>query len=143
MCWNWKKLEGTEDCGCTAYSKKRRMLRQHRDLLRVAEEILEDNELYDDYEDLASGEMAFPASKVYMDHLDEDSDVEDPEAELLSENARLRAEIALLREERDNLQSMQQVIQLATASLERGALVQELEEARALLSERSGPHSPR
>ena len=117
LCWNWR------DCGCTAYSKKRRLLREHREQLRVAEEVLEENDLDDEYAECAAEEIDGPYSLAHMDFMDEGSDAEDPEAALRTENRLLRAEL-------DDRDCTQQVIELATASLDRGALVRDLERSR-------------
>ena len=114
LCWSW------QDCGCTAYSKKRRLLREHREQLRIAEDILEENDLHEEYAERAAEETDGPDSLAHLDFMDEGSDAEDPEAELRTENRLLRAEL-------DDRDCTQQVIQLATASLDRGALVRDLE----------------
>ena len=125
FCWNWK------DCGCTGYSKKRRLLREHRDLLRIAEDVLNDHDLTEEYEERAAEETSGPYSTASINEMDEESDAEDPELALRTENMLLRAEL-------DDRDATQQAIALATASLDRGALVRELTRARMEIEDLKG-----
>ena len=80
-------------CGCTAYAKKRRWLRAHREELRIARDLLVERGLEAELEDrliAETGNTGF--CLAYSEHLDEASDVEDPEATLRVEVAGLRAE---------------------------------------------------
>ena len=90
-CYGW-------DCGCTKYSKKRRLLRQHRRQMQDMEDIIILHGLYEQYQRHVIH---------YFDHhphperrsapreaLDEPSDAEDPEAEAKEEAEALRQEAA-------------------------------------------------
>ena len=68
-CYGW-------DCGCTKYTKKRRLLRQHRRQMRDMEDLIILHGLYEQYRRHATH---------YFDphphpEMDETSDAEDPEA---------------------------------------------------------------
>ena len=80
-------------CGCTAYAKKRRLLRAHREEMRIALDLLIEHGLEAEYESrliAETGNTGF--CLVYSEDMDEPSDVEDPEAALRDEVAGLRAE---------------------------------------------------
>ena len=80
-------------CGCTAYAKKRRLLRAHREEMRIALDLLIEHGLEAEYESrliAETGNTGF--CLAYSEDLDEPSDVEDPEAALRDEVAGLRAE---------------------------------------------------
>ena len=82
-------------CGCTAYAKKRRLLRAHREEMRIALDLLIEHGLEAEYESrliAETGNTGF--CLAYVEDLDEPSDVEDPEAALRDEVAGLRAEAA-------------------------------------------------
>ena len=82
-------------CGCTAYAKKRRLLRAHREEMRIALDLLIEHGLEAEYESrliAETGNTGF--CLAYSEVLDEASDVEDPEAALRDEVAGLRAEAA-------------------------------------------------
>ena len=78
-------------CGCTAYALKRRMLRQHRQLMRCMEVIIRENglneelaELWQDYCPVRCSRNICLASDPELDEL---SDAEDPEQQLRAELA--------------------------------------------------------
>ena len=80
-------------CGCTAYAKKRRLLRAHREEMRIAQDLLIERGLEAEFESrliAETGNTGF--CLAYSEVLDEASDVEDPEAALRDEVAGLRAE---------------------------------------------------
>jgi len=80
-------------CGCTAYAKKRRWLRAHRDELRIARDLLAERGLDAELETRLIRETGNTGFWLgFDDELDEPSDVEDPEAALRQEVAGLRAE---------------------------------------------------
>ena len=80
-------------CGCTAYAKKRRWLRAHRDELRIARDLLAERGLDAELETRLIAETGNTGFWLgFDDELDEPSDVEDPEAALRDEVAGLRAE---------------------------------------------------
>ena len=80
-------------CGCTAYAKKRRWLRAHRDELRIARDLLAERGLDAELETRLIRETGNTRFWLgFDDELDEPSDVEDPEAALRDEVAGLRAE---------------------------------------------------
>ena len=77
------------DCGCTAYSKKRRLLRTHRRNMRVMDDVINGNDLADELEDRMieeTGNTNFWLGDDSGDRrwgmMDESSDNEDPEAVL-------------------------------------------------------------
>ncbi len=72
------------DCTCddvTGYSKKRRLLREHRKTMRVIEEVILDNGLHGTYREVLNAAPGDPQDWDVQPHpeLDETSDVEDPE----------------------------------------------------------------
>ena len=80
-------------CGCTAYANKRRLLRAHREEMRIAHDLLVERGLEAELENrliAETGNIGF--CLAYVEDLDEPSDVEDPEAALRDEVAGLRAE---------------------------------------------------
>ena len=99
--WVWL-CEEIGDCGCTPYAKRRRVLRETRDSMRVMRGVLEDNDLMDEFEE-AHEESCLP--EVELDdpaqgpgEADESSDVED-------ETVALRAIVAA-RSEADVLHQL-------------------------------------
>ena len=78
-------------CGCTGYAIKRRMLREHRELLRCMECIISENNLYEELDALwQNNRDPRPSRDICMDYdpeLDEESDAEDPEQQLRNELA--------------------------------------------------------
>ena len=77
----------------TRYSRKRRLLRQHREQMRVMDDLIIDHNLKADL-DLR---MVYETGNSqywlgYQATMDEDSDAPDPEEELGAENERLRRE---------------------------------------------------
>ena len=72
------------DCTCpdvTGYSQKRRLLREHRKTMRVMEEVILDNGLHGAYREALNAAPGDPQDWDVQEcpHLDESSDVEDPE----------------------------------------------------------------
>ena len=78
-------------CGCTRYAIKRRMLREHRELLRCMEVIIAENGLYEELDALwQNNRDPRPGRDIYLDYdpeMDEASDAEDPEQQLRNELA--------------------------------------------------------
>ena len=78
-------------CGCTGYAIKRRMLREHRELLRCMETIIAENGLYEELDVLwQNNRDPRPSRDICMDYdseMDEESDAEDPEQQLRNELA--------------------------------------------------------
>ena len=73
------------DCECpgqTGYSKKRRLLREHRKTMRVYEDVVMENGLYNRFVNKLLGTDAQDWCLVPDEDLDEASDTEDPEAAL-------------------------------------------------------------
>ena len=86
-------------CGCTGYALKRRMLREHRELMRCMETIIVENGLNEELDDLWQNNRDPRCSRdICLDsdsELDELSDADDPEqqlrAELATKNAMIKA----------------------------------------------------
>ncbi len=78
-------------CGCTGYAIKRRMLREHRELLRCMECIISENNLYEELDALWQNNRDPRITRdICLDHdpeLDEESDASDPEQQLRNELA--------------------------------------------------------
>ena len=78
-------------CGCTGYAIKRRMLREHRELLRCMECIISENNLYEELDALwQNNRDPRPSRDICLDYdpeMDEASDAEDPEQQLRNELA--------------------------------------------------------
>ena len=77
-------------CGCTAYAKKRRRLREHRLLMRMMHMIIGDNGLQGELNAMvARFQNVFSQSIPFCSdpELDELSDAEDPEQQLRAELA--------------------------------------------------------
>ena len=80
----------------TPYAKKRRLLREHRQQMRVMEDVIDRHNLTEEYE----GEVAYELdTSVFWlgydsgpDGMDEESECEEPEAALHRENKELRQE---------------------------------------------------
>ncbi len=74
------------DCGCTRYAKKRRLLRRHRDQMRIMDDFIRDQDLEDEMEERlieSTGDAGFFLGSD--SEMDEASDKEDPELELRRE----------------------------------------------------------
>jgi hypothetical protein len=83
------------DCGCTRYSKMRRMLRKHRAQMRITEDYLVENGFDEELEDRIIEETG--NTPIHLDRdseMDEHSDAPDPEADLREEVRALRQEAA-------------------------------------------------
>ena len=78
-------------CGCTAYAIKRRMLREHRQLMRCMEVIIRENGLNEELAELWQCHCSVRCSRNIClasdPELDELSDAEDPEQQLRAELA--------------------------------------------------------
>ena len=80
-------------CGCTAYARKRRWLRAHREELRIARDLIADHGLEAELENRMRRETGNTGFWLGSDdELDEPSDADDPEETLRVEVAGLRAE---------------------------------------------------
>ena len=109
------------ECGCTRYAKKRRLLRRHREQMRVMMDLIEDNELeeilQDDMIDV-TGNTGFWLG--HISHMDEASDEEDPHAALEKEVAELRKEVA----------DKQSLVNAVQGAIECRSVLTDLERAR-------------
>ena len=80
----------------TPFAKKRRLLREHRAQMRVMEDLIEQNNLTDEYE--VEVMVEFNNTPFWLgydtgpDGMDEESECEDPDAALQRENDDLRRE---------------------------------------------------
>ena len=115
-------------CSCTAYSKRRRMLRDTRTALRVAERMLEENDMIDAFEDAVcdAGVGYLPLAALVetgKDEPDETSDCEDPEETL-------RAKVQELSGPIQDLRNLETVVQGAATLLANGRLTKALEHSR-------------
>ena len=120
------KGKGGKGNGCTKYSKKRRLLREHRRNMRVMDDVIRDHGLAEELEDRMVEETG--NSNFWLGHqseMDEDSDQEDPEAV-----AKQRAN-DLLQESKDK----QAFVTAAQDALACRALAQDLERARMQLED--------
>lgn len=105
----------------TRYSRKRRLLRQHREQMRVMEDLIWDHDLQADLDLRMYHETG--NTQAWLGHhafMDEDSDASDPEEELGAENERLRREA---RESRA-------LVDAAVAMAESEVIRRDLERAR-------------
>ena len=80
----------------TSYSKKRRLLREHRAQMRVMEGVLQRHNLTEEYEEEVEYELDRGVFWLGYDSgpdgMDEESECEDPDAALQRENDDLRRE---------------------------------------------------
>ena len=117
------------DCGCTAYSKKRRLLRAHRRNMRVMDDVINENGLADELEDRMIEETGntnfWLGEDSGMGMMDESSENEDPEAV-----AKQRVS-ELLQESRDT----QAFVAAAQDTLACRAVATDLERARMQLED--------
>ena len=110
--------QGWDNCGCTGYSKKRRLLRDYMEYVSTVHEYIDERGLDEDFDDYLAEEAVERLDPVFG----ADSD-EDPEEDLRVENAKLKAAI-------DTIDATQQTIALATACLDRGEMARKLEQSR-------------
>ncbi len=116
----------TQDCGCTSYARKRRLLRDHRANMRVMEELIDQHGLSEELDDLLIEQTGNTNFWLGQDSfLDEPSDTEDPEEALRAANAALRSEAA-------DQTTMVQAVQQA---LEYGRMRADVEHARMALED--------
>ena len=124
-------------CGCTAYAKKRRWLRAHREELRIARDLIADHGLEAELENRLIRETGNTGFWLGSDdELDEPSDADDPEE-------KLSAAVQSLREEASDRTSMVQAVQ---GALQCGRIQLDLERARMRLEDamsRARSRSPR
>ena len=113
-CYGW-------DCGCTKYSKKRRLLRQHRRQMQDMEDIIILHGLYEQYRRPVVNYFDLRPNP----EMDEASDAEDPEAGAKEEAAALRQEAADTRA----------FIEATPSYPENRTLLTELERARMKLED--------
>ena len=115
-------------CGCTRYAKKRRLLREHRESMRVMEKMLRRRRL----EELLDTGLELAGHKRFWlgidTDMDEDSDAEDPERALVEENRELRR---AAKEQKGFLEAVQ-------GALECRAMVTDVERARMQLEDMRG-----
>ena len=78
-------------CSCTSYAIKRRMLREHRELMRCMESVINENgldeELYELWRKNCQGHQSRDICLNYDSEMDEASDADDPEQQLRAELA--------------------------------------------------------
>ena len=86
-CWN--------ECGCTKYAKKRRLLRAHREEMRGMDHVIDNYGLQDELERLTVAATGNTGLSLEYDSegLDESSDKEDPEKTLRQDIDALRQDI--------------------------------------------------
>jgi len=83
------------ECGCTHYAKKRRLLRNHRENMRIMDDVIVDNGLEQELEHRLIEETGNTNFFLGLDEgLDEPSDAEDPEQKLRATVDSLRTEAA-------------------------------------------------
>ena len=104
--------------GCTAYAKKRRLLRQHRENMRVMEDLIKEHGLDQELRDRLSEQTGNNFHLADHDFMDEDSDQEDPEA-------------ALRRE----LADQSAFVEAASGALQHRKVATDLERARMMLED--------
>jgi hypothetical protein len=107
-------------CGCTGYARKRRRLREHRQQMRVMSDLIEEAQLGDVLEQRLideTGNAGFWLGE--SSDLDEGSDKEDPERQLLDERG-----------------ARQQMVLAVQGALECQAMRRDLDRARMALEDR-------
>jgi hypothetical protein len=107
-------------CGCTAYARKRRRLREHRQQMRVMDDVIAEAGLGDLLERRLIDETG--NTSFWLGHssdLDEGSDKEDPERLLLDERG-----------------ARQQLLQAVQGALECQSMRRDLDRARMALEDR-------
>ena len=101
-------------CGCTGYALKRRMLREHRELMRCMETIVAENGLLDELDDLWQNNRE-PGSRAicldYSSELDEESDEDDPEQQLCAKLSKAHGELAAAHGELADRSAMIEAVQ--------------------------------
>ncbi len=113
------------DCICpnvTGYSKKRRLLREHRKTMRVMEEVILESGLHRRFHQKLMDTDAQDWCVDSNSELDENSDKEDPEAELKKESDKTH-----------------DFVQAARDALECEALRRDLERKSMMLEDRRAP----
>jgi hypothetical protein len=114
-------------CGCTAYARKRRQLRKHREQMRVMEDIIAEAGLSHELEERMIEETGNTGFWLGEDsEMDEGSNKEDPERPL-----------------REELRDRQQMIQAVRGALECQAMRRDLERARGCSWRTSAEHRGR
>ena len=114
------------NCGCTAYAKMRRFLRDHRVNMRVMEELIFEEGLEEELEDRLvdfTGNTNFFLG--FDANLDESSDAEDPEQQLRATIDNLRSEAA----------DVQHFVDAAAGALQQSNVLLELERTRMKLED--------
>ena len=73
-----------KECGCTSYAKKRRLLRVHRNQMRIMDDLINDYHLEDELEERIEEETGNSGCWLGYESegMDESSDEEDPEKTL-------------------------------------------------------------
>ena len=109
------------ECGCSRYAKKRRLLRGHREQMRVMMDLIEDNDLEEELQEDMIAETGNTNYWLgYTSDMDEASDVEEPEAALKKEVEGLKAEKA----------DKQAMVSAVQGALECRSVLTDLERAR-------------
>jgi hypothetical protein len=113
-------------CGCTGFERMRSLNRMYRDSMRVMDDIIMDHNL--------SRELIHrsDATGAYVFDLERDAD-DEPDPEKV-----LQAEVAALRAERDELERLRTITNMAAAVLDHGAVVRDMERARMALEDSRG-----
>ena len=114
--------------GCTAYAKKRRLLRQHRENMRVMQDLIEEHGLGRELEERLIDQTGNNFHLADHDFMDEDSDQEDPEAALRRE---LADQSALRQEQADQ----SAFVEAASGALQHRKIATDLERARMMLED--------
>ena len=122
-------------CGCTAYAKKRRWLRAHREELRIARDLIAERGLEAELENRLIRETGNTAFWLGSDdELDEPSDADDPEEKLRAAVEGLRAEAS---DQRSMVQAVQGALECRCVQLDLERARMQLEDARSRARSRS------
>ena len=117
------------DCGCTHYSKRRRLLREHRVKMRIMDDVITDHGLEDELEDRLMWETGNSNFFLGIDAgMDEPSDAEDPEQQLRTTVDSLFAEAV---DQSTMVQAVQGAIDCRGVTLHLERAVMELEDIRS------------
>ena len=118
-----------QGCGCTAYARKRRCLRDHREQMRIMDEVIVNHGLDEEVEDVLVEKTGNTCYWLGWDKgpdgMDESSDEEDPEANALQLVEDLHQEAADRRA----------FVSMVAGALECRGVVTDLEQARMRLED--------
>ena len=113
---------------CTAYAKKRRLLRRHRENMRVMADLIQEHGLDQELEERLIEQTGNNFHLADHDFMDEDSDQADPEAALRRE---LTGQSALRQEQADQ----SAFVEAASGALQYRKVATDLERARMMLED--------